>query len=139
MTIELHHDMTNPRPTADTARTLAKKLLASIEAEFRLPAILANYTIKIQPWQLERIVIRVGTMPDSTNDLRVSVQRQVRKATTDISQRFTDWEIVPENCMEPCYWAEPVVREAVELRPEEDLRSYLTAWLSRSDMLHLIR
>lgn len=140
MTIETTHDMTNPRPTADSGRSLVKKLIASIEENFRLPAIQANYVIQIHPWLLERVVVRVSSMPDTTGDLRMVIQRQTRSRSAFAPRvNYTEWETVPENTMENVYWAEPVVRDAVESRPEDDLRSYLSAWMVRSDMTHLIR
>lgn len=140
MNIKINPDLINPHPTADTAETLLKKLAASIEAEFHLPVILKGYnTIEIQPWQLERIAVSVTPMPDTTGDLRMVTQRQVRERSTEKYRSYTLWDIVPANCMENIYWAEPIVRYAVASRPEEDLRSFLTAWLTRSDMIHLIR
>lgn len=139
MNIKINPDLINPHPTADSPRSLVKKLVTSIEEDFRLPAIPTNYTIQIQPWLLERVVVRISTMPDATGDLRMSIQRQVRRIDPDTRIRYTPWETVPENCMDVWYEPEPVVRDAVESRPEEDLRSFLTAWLTRSDMIQLIR
>lgn len=140
MTIKINPDLINPHPTADTAETLLKKLIAMVEEDFVLPAILKSYNIiEIQPWQLERIAVSVAPMPDTTGDLRMNVQRQIRYGSPDAPRRYTSWENVPANCMERIYEPEPVVRDAVESRPEEDLRSFLTAWLTRSDMTHLIR
>lgn len=140
MTIKINPNLINPHPTADTAETLLKKLVASIEEDFRLPAIPEAYNlIVVHPWPLERIMVKVVPMPDTTGDLRMNVQRQTRKYSAEAFPPYTSWNIVPANCMERIYEPEPVVRDTVESRPEDDLRSYLTAWLTRSDMTHLIR
>lgn len=118
---------------ADPAQTVLMKLVAMIEADFRVPAILDGDTVEILLWKTERILVRVTEMGRGTGHLKVRTTPEIRHETAGAGSRLTAYTEGPGNPMEVWYHAGTDVPKV-----EDDIRSHLTARLTYAGATHLI-
>lgn len=124
----------------DPAQQLLKQMAAMVAENFILPAVVGgDRRMRIQPWTLERVLVKVTPSPGDSGDLYVEFHRQTRREDRHAPRGYTTWESQPESFLDTWAWKDKDLEELMGITHEEDLRSYLTAWLTRAGMTHLLR